>query len=372
MIELLQLDKLYYGNTIAQWAFAMVGVFASFLLARTIFWVLKTVIEPLTRKTETDLDDIIIENVQAPVSLGIALIGARLSIESLHLGQTGHAAVEGIFHVFFAVNAAWLLARLYDALHVRYIVPLAERTETDLDDQLLPIVRSGMRAIIWFLGGVIGLNNAGYDVMAVLAGFGIGGVAFALAAQDTVANVFGGLTVMTTRPFRMGDFIVVGSHTGFINTVGLRSSVLVTFGGEKITIPNKMFTDTVVVNHDARPHYRTRQQFYLSHLTEADQVTRALELCREVCVELDFVKDDCFVSFADVNDYGLLIDFVFDIKLHREGDGFSDWYDKMTTGKSRCLLRLLQRLEAEEIQLGLEMKAKLDLSHLQGRGAFGL
>ena len=80
-------------------------------------------------------------------------------------------------------------------------MPLAEKTETDLDDQLLPIVRKRHKLAIWSLGIIVALNNAGYDVGALLAGLGIGGLALAMAAKDTVSNIFGGVTIFTDQPF---------------------------------------------------------------------------------------------------------------------------------------------------------------------------
>ena len=92
--------------------------------------------------------------------------------------------------------------------------------------------------LIWIIGIIVALNNAGYDVMALIAGLGIGGLALAMAAKDTVANVFGGFTIFTDRPFSMGDRIVISGFDGTVKEIGIRSTRLQTLAGREVSIPN--------------------------------------------------------------------------------------------------------------------------------------
>jgi len=169
---------------------------------------------------------------------------------------------------------------------------MAEKTETDLDDQLLPIVRTGIRVMVWSLGVIIGLNNAGYDVGAVLAGFGIGGLAFALAAQDTVANIFGGITIFVQKPFKTGDLISIEEHKMIVVEIGLRTTTLNDYYyNHVIMIPNGKFISSKITNISRYPGYVRYEDLYLSPISTADQVDLAIKLISDILhnhPELDF------------------------------------------------------------------------------------
>ena len=113
-------------------------------------------------------------------------------------------------------------------------------------NQIGPILRKSVRSIVWILGVITAMNNAGYDVAALLAGVGIGGLALAMAAKDFVANIFGGIAVFVDKPFQVGDRIVVNGIDGTVQEIGIRSSRLITLEGRRVTIPNNSFTNSPV------------------------------------------------------------------------------------------------------------------------------
>lgn len=100
---------------------------------------------------------------------------------------------------------------------------------------------------------IVALNNAGYDVGALIAGLGIGGLALAMAARDTVSNVFGGFTIFTDRPFTLNDRIKVSGFDGTVDEIGIRSTRLRTLAGTLVTIPNSTFSESAVENVSAEP-----------------------------------------------------------------------------------------------------------------------
>ena len=102
--------------------------------------------------------------------------------------------------------------------------PTLDEKDNAMMDQFAPILRKGLRSLIWVLGLIMALNNAGYDVGALLAGVGIGGLAMATAAKDFVSNIFGGITVFVDKPFQVGDRIQIGGYDGTIEEIGIRST----------------------------------------------------------------------------------------------------------------------------------------------------
>src|SRR5690606_4696085 len=123
----------------------------------------------------------------------------------------------------------------------------------DLDNQVLPIVQKGVRTVIWSIGIIVALNNAGYDVGALIAGLGIGGLALAMAAKETVSNMFGGLMVFTIKTFKIGDRIRINGFDGFVSEISFQVTRMKTLEGRLVTIPNSLFIGNIVENVSAEP-----------------------------------------------------------------------------------------------------------------------
>jgi MscS family membrane protein len=308
-------DKLYYGNTIEQYLIAFGIILAAIIGGKILYWISKKFISKLTARTKSKLDDIIVDKLEEPVVFGIVL-GISWWALSTKLNYSDDGEFLGhIFGFLTVINITWMVARLSDALIEEYIVPLTEKSESDLDDQLLPIFRKGLRIIIWTLGIIVGLNNAGYDVGAVIAGLGIGGLAFALAAQDTVKNFFGGIMIFADKPFSLGDRIQIGDIDGWVREIGIRSTRVETLAGRIVTVPNSMFSDDAVENVDIEPTRKVKLGLGLTYDTTADQMEEALALLKKIADDhKDIIDDDIFMGFDSFGDFALGITFIYFIR----------------------------------------------------------
>lgn len=264
-------NKVYYGNTILDYAICLGIILGAIVAAKILYFVSKHVIKAFTKRTKTKLDDIIIDQIEEPVIFGMILSAAVYAFSTLNYSVSKLTAedleakitipyshtknfVDGFFGFLIVITVAWLIARLVDALIVEYVTPLTKKTATDIDNQVLPLIRKGFKLLIWVLGIIVGLDNAGFDVGAVLAGLGIGGLAFALAAQDTVKNFFGGLMILIDKPFKVGERIKVGPIDGTVKEIGIRSTRVENREGRMVTIPNSKFSDDAVENKIGRAH----------------------------------------------------------------------------------------------------------------------
>ena len=197
--------KEFYYNTIGDWAISLAIIVGTLVAAKLLYWIFGKIVKKITAKSKTRLDDIIVDMIEEPIVLIATIIGVWFAIGRLSFPDGILDWIDKVYWVIIALTITWLLARLIDAIIREYIVPLTQKTEGDLDDQIVPIIRKAIRAAIWILGIIIALNNAGYNVGALLAGLGIGGLALAMAAKDTVANIFGGITIFTDKPFTIND-----------------------------------------------------------------------------------------------------------------------------------------------------------------------
>ena len=308
-------EKEFYWNTVGEWLIALGIIIGSVLVGRILFWMLSNVVKKITAKTKTRLDDILLDMIEEPIAFAVAILGIWYGLDSLNLPDAGHVWINRIYYLLIIFNIAWLINRVLDALIEEYLVPIIEKSESDLDDQLLPILRKGIHAAVWIMAIIVGLNNAGYDVGALIAGLGIGGLAFALAAQDTVANFFGGVTIFVDKPFTVNDWIKIDGHEGIVEEVGIRSTRIRTFPGRLITIPNKVFAESAIENVAAEPSRRVILMLGLTYDTDHNRIKEALALLAGVHEKFStHLEEKHLELFDSFGDFSLNVKFIYYIK----------------------------------------------------------
>ncbi len=196
-----------------------------------------------------------------------------------------------------AVWTAWRLVDVVSAL-------LAERaaaTDNRMDDVLVPLVRRILKIFIAVAGVVFVADNLNIDITGLLAGLGLGGLAFALAAKDLVQNFFGSLTILMDRTFTIGDWIIVDDIEGTVEHLGFRSTRIRTFYNSLVTIPNSRFITAAVDNMGARRYRRYKQKFGLTYDTPPEKVEAFCEGLREIVRQHPYMRKDYFqIWFNDL------------------------------------------------------------------------
>lgn len=304
-----------FGNSMDKWLLALVITLAAIVVARTIYWVIEKYVKKLTEKTQTKIDDILINTVEKPMVAASALAGIWLGVNSLDFPAGVDHWINAFFAVIITFVGAWLVTRLFDSLVNEYVAPLLEKTETDLDDVLLPILRRGVKVIIWVMAIIMALDNAGYDITTVLAGLGVGGLALALAAQDSAKNIFGVFTIFTDTPFKVGERVKVGGYDGTITEIGMRSTKLKTLEGRMVFMPNANFSDKAVENVSSEPSRKVVLNLGLTYDMDDAKVGQAMQLLRDIAGENEeAIEEDPSVGFNAFGDFSLNVVFVYYIK----------------------------------------------------------
>ncbi|HIP49619.1 MAG TPA: mechanosensitive ion channel family protein [Lutibacter sp.] len=327
-------NRTFYGNTISEWGVSLLIIFASIILSKIVYWVFKNVIKKYTQKTKTDLDHLIVDKIEEPIVSLIVLSGFWYGPNYLNLTKGFEDFLDKSFYFAITFIVFWFLVRVIDALILQYLTPIVKKSSSDLDDQLLPVFRKSLKVIIWTLAIVIGLNNAGYDVGALLAGLGLGGLAFAMAAKDTVANLFGGVSVFIDKPFKIKDRIQIDGFDGFVTDIGLRSTKLKTLAGRIVTIPNKKFTDTYIENVTSEPTRKVEMVLGLTYETSHKDIQKGIEILKNIDTESDYTSTPCVVYFESFGDFSLNIRFMYFIKTKE-----NYWYEAPNAINSLILER---------------------------------
>ncbi|MCD6405975.1 MAG: mechanosensitive ion channel, partial [Planctomycetes bacterium] len=221
--------------SISVWNYAIsfvilvVAVFAKTVTARIVGVYLKK----LVARTRFRLDDVLIEAMVRPVSWGVLLFGVYVALLPLGLTDKYEKFFGKAFETAVAVLVLVFLLRLVDGL-AEYLKPKVAKTRTSLDDAILPAMRTAAKIFVLIVGVLGILSNLDYPIASILAGLGVGGLAVALAAQETLSNWFGAFMIFSDRPFTAGDRVVVGQIDGFIEQVGLRSTRIRTLEGTQV------------------------------------------------------------------------------------------------------------------------------------------
>jgi len=269
----------------------------------------------LTQKTSTEFDDLIVHASKAPIGYLILLHGFYIAIVTLQLPET-----IGIIDIGVNVKNAYILVLSFIMLYYlfklidvvgHFIYKVTEKTESKLDDQLAPLIVKSLRIFVITMGILFTLSNFGCDIVSLLAGLGIGGLAFALAAQDTISNLFGSITIFSDKPFHMGDWIKIGDFEGTVEDVGFRSTRIRRFDQAQVTVPNSQFIKNGVVNYSAMKKRRIKFNLGVTYATTAAQMTEVVDGIKQIIKE-DYKFDHNYymVHFTDFGDYALNI-FVY-------------------------------------------------------------
>jgi MscS family membrane protein len=239
---------------------------------------------------------------------GLAIAGAmRLVPEPL---QRPAAVATAVLATLAVVLFAYRLIELL----VYELSRLAERAENRLDETFIQMVRLVTRTVVLVIGGIYLVRAvSGQPLSALLAGLGIGGIAVALAAQDTLRNFFGSITIMLDKPFTVGQRVIVDGCDGVVETIGFRSTRLRTLTGNLVTVPNGSLAAASIENVGRRPSIRRLTNITITYDTPPEKVERALTLIRGILDNHEGMQPDFppRVHFTEFNDTSLNIMMIY-------------------------------------------------------------
>lgn len=309
-------EKDFWSNSILDWTIALGGILICYIGAKILLWVTNKIVKKYTEKTKTELDDILIDMLEEPIAVAITIGGFFWAVSYLNIPDPAVRNFLNKFLVFLLViDFTWLVARTADALIEAYIVPMTEKSESEFDDQLLPIAKKGLKVVIWVLGMVLALDNLNVDIGAMIAGLGIGGLALALAAQDAVKNIFGGIMIFIDKPFKINDRVQIHGYDGTVEEVGLRSTRIRTLEGRLVTMPNSLFVDNEVTNVTSEPTRKVVLSLGLTYDATPEDIEKSLVLLDEIAQRnSDIIEPDTPKGFTTFGDFSLGITFVYYIQ----------------------------------------------------------
>jgi MscS family membrane protein len=273
------------------------GLFAIILvgmgLSRVIAYVLVVAIRKWFSREKLHLDQRLEKDFVRPIRIALMTWVWLLALTLLGLPPSVLTILRIGAKSATAVAAVWAIYRLADILG-GYLGEKATKTETKFDDLLVPFVVRSLKVFVLLVGFVVVAETLRLDYKGLLTGLGLGGLAFALAARDTVSNIFGSLTILLDRPFHIGDWVRIGDIDGSVESVGMRSTRVRTFYNSLITVPNGELITATVDNMGARRYRRIKTTISITYDTPPEKIEAFSEGIRELIRKHPYTRKDYF------------------------------------------------------------------------------
>lgn len=311
------LETEIWGNTLETWGISILFIVGAIIIVKLFSLLSKKVIKPFVSKTSNHLDDIFYYSLESPIKFAIILLGIWIAIHRLVYPDNFVKVVDNAYGILIVLNITWIFARLSSGLLQVY---WGKRSNGNAS-KMMPIIKRAILVVVWIIGIVMALSNVGVNISALLGTLGIGGIAFALAAQDTVKNIFGAFTILTDKPFSIGDTIRLDSFEGTVVDVGVRSTKIMDYDKRIITFPNYKVTDASIINISSEPMRRVVLNIGLTYDTTAEKMKEALDILRAIPQRVENVSSkpsDAIANFSQYADSALVIMYIYFIE--KQGD----------------------------------------------------
>ena len=339
-----------YGELLLSFSLLLVTLATRNILTNVIFKRLKA----LAANTETEFDDRTIEALGKPVSLFFLTLGIYLAAVVLPLDTEVEDVINSLFKGISMALFFWSMLRLMDVA-ADILTEFTERKNLTISG-FVPLIKKVVRIFILIVAVIMVIDNLGYSVGGIIATLGLGGAAFAFAAKDTIANLYGSLALVLDRPFKTGDWIMVGDKVdGYVEEIGLRSTKVRTWPKTVISIPNHVMANEIINNWSRMPKRRVKQIVGVTYETKPDEIEGLVEDIRQLLREDDGVNQDfILVNFTDFAESSLNILVYYFTKSIA-------WLEHMDV-RQRINCKIMRAVEAR----GLSIAFPTRTVHLEG------
>lgn len=322
------------------------GIFLLFLIVRKLFikYIYQFILN-MSRHSPTTFFTQLLLSFEKPLQWLFVIIGLYIAVDYFpYLAQT-NILFSRIIQSSVVIIIAWGLFNFVGSVPL-FFSKLDEQTNVKLDEIVIPFITKGLRLAIVAIAISIIAQIFSYPIGGFIAGLGLGGLAFALAAQDALANLFGGFVIITERPFSIDDWIETPSVEGTVEDITFRSTKVRTFAQAVVTVPNSTLANEPITNWSEMGKRRVSSSFIITYSTATERVKRTVEKIEQFLKEHDAIhQETIFVAFDEFHDYGIEIMLYFFTKTTVWGE-----YVKI---KEEVNFKIMEILEAEDVKIAI-------------------
>lgn len=308
---ILKLNSVSFANNTLYDYFLAFVIFLALILALKIFQVIiLSRLYKIAKKTKTDFDDVLIEIFKSIKPPFYFFLAVYFSIKSLKFPEL----VDKTIFILFIILIVFQIIRSIERLLDYFINKFLQKSESkgkskEHSRAMIKTLQVIFRIILWTLGLLLILSNLGVNVNSLIASLGIGGIAVALALQGVLSDVFSSFSLYIDKPFEVGDYIVIGTDTGTVEKIGLKTTRIKTLQGEELVISNQELTSARIQNYRKMKERRIVFNLGVVYNTPVTKLKSIPKLVKEIIKKEKLAKfDRCY--FTEFNDSSLNFEIV--------------------------------------------------------------
>jgi len=326
----------FLGNTIGAYALSLVVFLLTLAVAGLAQYFLLSWLASISTRTKTDLDDTFVKMVRSFRPPFYLFLAFWLATQSLNLVGIAESAVTAILVVWLVYQAVVVVGILVEEVVFRHFT----KDKDETTKSALRLIANIARGVMWVFGIMLVLSNFGIDVTSLMAGAGIAGIAIAFALQGILGDLFSSFSIYFDKPFKVGDFIIVGDTMGVVKHIGVKSTRIASLSGEEITMSNQELTAARIHNYARMNERRVAFPFGILYETPQEKVAAVPEWVQKAVEgEADVRFDRAhFKSFGDSS-------LDFEVVYYVNTSDYNVYMDR----QQAINLALMQRFEKEGV-----------------------
>jgi len=297
------------GEPLWKYVASFLYILLTFYGSKLLDWLITHRLKRWAEKTETQFDDLLIDLLHGPVKVVSFVILLHIGLKLFAWPAWVQDYLSKGLRVVVAWSLTYVVIKGADLLLGYWKRRASTESDRLFNDHLFPVIRKSIKVFLVIVAILLTSQNLGLNITSLLAGLSIGGLALGLAAQDTVANLFGAVAIFLDKPFGIGDRIKLDNVDGTVETIGLRSTCVRNLDGHLVTIPNKTMGNATIVNVSSRPNIKTEMDFGLTYDTAPHKLQEALAILNAVYRQHPMTFD-VIISFNRFADSALNLNVV--------------------------------------------------------------
>lgn len=316
------------------------------VLLRFAKWFLTARIKRLVEKSSNTIDDFLFTLIESWDNKVILVISAYFGMQFISASSKTVTVIEKSLLFIIGLYLVLSLQKLLRFLIRRYI-DKRKLQEEQFDETIMLFLQKALSILLWVMALLVFLQNLGFQLTAILGGLGIGGIAIAFAVQSILEDVFSSISIYFDRPFKIGDFIVIGTDSGTVQKIGIKSTRIKTLQGEELIVSNKELTQSRVQNFKKMSERRIVFEFSVEYETAAKKLEKIPKLVKQIFEKTE-MADLGRVHFKNLGESSLVYEVVYHVKS-------SEYLVYMDT-QQEVNLSLLKSFEKEGIKFAYPTK----------------
>lgn len=329
------------GQPLWKYLASLIYIVLAFFVAKLLDFIVNVWLKRWAAKTQTKYDDLILELLRGPVKVVAFVVFLNIGLGMFEWPLRAQEFLSRGFIVVVACSVTYVVLKVVDLLLDVWREKTVLAQDKAFAAHLFPLINKVVKAFVIVAAAILTADNLNIKITSLLAGLSVGGLALGLAAQDTIANLFGAVAIFLDKPFHIGDHIKVEGVDGTVEGIGLRSTRIRNLDGHHVTVPNKLMGNAIITNVTRRPTIKTEMNLGLTYDTPVGKVKRATVLLEEI-FRANPKTADLIISFNKFADSALNI---FVVHVWSGTDAKAHFAEMQELN-----LQIKQRFDAEKIE----------------------